>query len=91
MGWDVDIVHRNDHYITNADYWSRLGTDLCFDSLFKTYLDLTRTLRIENPPPTLFPMKPENMPYYRGPRVVTPSNTDTCSNAKKLLEYESSN
>jgi hypothetical protein len=21
MGWDVDIVHRNDHYITDADYW----------------------------------------------------------------------
>ncbi len=21
MGWDVDIIHRNDHYITDADYW----------------------------------------------------------------------
>jgi hypothetical protein len=67
MGWDVDIVHRNDHYITNADYWLRLGADLCFDPLFKTYLNLMRTLCIKNPPLTLFPMKPENMPYYRGP------------------------
>jgi hypothetical protein len=38
MGWDVDIVYQNDHYMTDADYWSRLGTDLCFDPLFKTYL-----------------------------------------------------
>ena len=59
MGWDVNIVHQNDHYITNADYWLRLGTDLCFDPLFKNYLDLTRTLCIENPPPTSFPTKPE--------------------------------
>jgi hypothetical protein len=81
MGWDVNIVHRNDHYIIDADYWVHLGADLCFDPLFKTYLDLTRTLRIKNPPLTLFPIKPENMPYYRGPQVVTPINTDTCSDA----------
>ncbi len=82
MGWDVNIIHRNDHYITNADHWLRLGADLCFDPLFKTYLDLTWTLCIKNPPPTLFLMKLENLPYYRGPQVVTaPSNTDTCSNA----------
>jgi hypothetical protein len=72
MCWDVDIVHRNDHYIADADYWSRLGADLCFDPLFKKYLELTRSLRIENPPPTSLPMQPENMPYYRGPRVTTP-------------------
>jgi hypothetical protein len=81
MGWDVNIFHRNDHYITNADYWSHLGADLCFDPLFKTYLDLTRTLRNENPPPSSFPMKPENMPYYRGPRVITPNDSNTSSDA----------
>jgi hypothetical protein len=63
MGWDVDIVHRNDHCITDADYWSCLGTNLCFNPLFKTYLNLTRKLCLENPPPTSFPMKPKNMPY----------------------------
>ena len=62
MWCDVNIVHQNDHYIISADYWSCLGTDLCFDPLFKPYLDLMRTLHIENPPPTLFPMKHENMP-----------------------------
>jgi hypothetical protein len=81
MGWDVDFVHRNDHYITNADFWLCLGADLCFDPLFKTYLDLTRTVRNDNPPPSSFSMKPENMPYYRGPRVITPSDSDTSSNA----------
>jgi hypothetical protein len=78
MGWDVNIVHRNDHYITIADYWSRIGAYLCFDPLFKSFLNLTRTLCIENPPPTLFPMKPENMPYYRGPRVIAARNNDNC-------------
>jgi hypothetical protein len=81
MGWDINIIHRNDHYIADVDYWSRLGTDLCFNPLFKTYLDITRMLRIENPPPTSFPMKPKNMPYYRGSRVIQPNTTDTHSNA----------
>jgi hypothetical protein len=72
MCWDVDIVHRSEHYIADADYWSRLGADLCFDPLFKKYLELTRSLCAENPPPTSLPMQPENMPYYRGPRVTTP-------------------
>jgi hypothetical protein len=76
MGWDIAIVRRNDNYITDMDYWSCLGTDLCFDPLFKTYLDITRMLRIKNPPPTLSPMKPKNMPYYRGPRVIQPNTTD---------------
>ncbi len=56
MGWDVNIVHRNDHYIMDADYWSCLGANLCFNPLFKTYLDIIWMLRIKKPPPTLFPM-----------------------------------
>ena len=28
MCWDMDIVHRNDVYMTDADYWSRLGEDI---------------------------------------------------------------
>ena len=81
MGWDVNIVHRNDHYITIADYWSRIGAYLCFDPLFKRFLNLTRTLCIENPPPTLFPMKPENMIYYHGPQVIAARNNDNCPDA----------
>ncbi len=70
MGWDINIVYRNDHYITDADYCSHLGTNLCFDPLFKTYLNLMRTLLLKNPPPRSFPMKLENMLYYHGPRVL---------------------
>jgi hypothetical protein len=81
MGWDVNIVHRNDHYMTDAGYWSCLGANLCFNPLFKTYLDITRTLRTKNPPPTSFPMKSKNMPYYRGPRVVKHDDTNDCLDA----------
>ncbi len=52
MCWDVDIIHQNDHYIAEADYWSRLGADLCSNPLFKAYLELTQSLCLENLPPT---------------------------------------
>jgi hypothetical protein len=54
MGWDVDIVHQNNNYITDANYWSRLGADLCFDPLFKTYLDLRSNfaLKTHHRPPS---------------------------------------
>jgi hypothetical protein len=41
--------------------------DLGFDPLFKTYLDLPWSLCCENPPPSSFPMQPENMFYYCRP------------------------
>jgi hypothetical protein len=78
MCWDVDIVHRNNIHLIDADYWSRLGADICFDPLFKYYLDFDRGLREHFPAPTPLPIKPENMPYYRGPRVTT---TADCSNS----------
>ena len=31
MCWDVDIVHRPDTKLVDADYWSRLGVDIEFD------------------------------------------------------------
>jgi len=49
MCWDVDIVHRNDIHLTNADYWSRLGADICFDPLFKSYLDFDRGFVNDSP------------------------------------------
>ncbi len=29
MCWDMDIEHRNNIHLTDADYFSRLGSDLC--------------------------------------------------------------
>ena len=79
MCWNINII-RNDHYTAAADYWTWLGVNLCFDPLFKAYLELTQSLRWENPPPSSFPMQPENMPYYRGPHVTTPPD-DTVDTA----------
>jgi hypothetical protein len=70
MCWDVDIVHQKDNYLVDADYWSRFGADLCFNPLFKKYLELNKSLCSTNPAPSNFPMLPENMPYYRGPRTM---------------------
>jgi hypothetical protein len=28
MCWDVDIIHRNNFYLFDANYWSRLGADI---------------------------------------------------------------
>jgi hypothetical protein len=67
MCWDVDIVHQNNAHLADADYWSQLSADICFDPLFKSYLDFDRGLCEWCPAPTSLPMKPENMPYYCSP------------------------
>jgi hypothetical protein len=69
MCWDVDIVHQNDTHLTNADYWLRLGEDICFNPHFREYLQFDRSLCAEFPAPTALPMLPQNMPYYRGPCI----------------------
>ena len=75
MCWDVDIVHRPDTELVDADYWSRLGVDIKFNPLFREYLEYTRQIRHSNPAPTDLPMSPENMPYYRGPRFQRTTST----------------
>ncbi len=65
----MDIVHRPDSELVDADYWSRLGANIDFDPLFHDYLDYTAKLRKSNPAPMDLPMHLENMPYYRGPQV----------------------
>ena len=72
MCWDVDIVHRPDTELVDANYWSRLGVDLDFSPLFWEYIQFTQQLKKSHPPPTNIPMRPEYMPYYRGPRIQQP-------------------
>ena len=67
MCWDVDIVHRPDSELVDANYWLQLGIDIDFDPLFREYLEYTHHLRHSSPVPTDLPMHPKNMPYYRGP------------------------
>ena len=76
MCWDVDIVHRPDQELVDADYWSRLGTNIKFDPLFQDYLQYVKGLRKSHSAPTDLPMHPENMPYYRGPRVQSVTTTE---------------
>ncbi len=72
MCWDVDIVHQNDSHLTNANYWSWLGANFYFDPLFKSYLDFDWGLSKRFPVQHTLPMKSENMPYYRGPQIMSP-------------------
>jgi hypothetical protein len=75
MCWDVDIVHRPETELAGANYWLCLGVDLEFDPLLCGYLAYVLKHRQSNPPPTKLPMRPENMPYYSGPRMQEPSET----------------
>ncbi len=80
MGWDVDIVHRTNDHLVDADYWSRLDANICYDPSFRKYLHIVNDLRKAHPPPTSLPMRDENMPYYRGPHIPVkhcPSGTST--------------
>jgi hypothetical protein len=53
--WDVTIIDRNDMQLTNTDYWSHLGEDICFDPHFREYLQFNRNLRATSPAPMEFP------------------------------------
>ncbi len=81
MCWDVHIIHRPDLQLVDADYWSCLGANINFNPLFRDYLDYTAKLRKSNPARTDLPMRPENMPYYRGPRVQPVTDTSKATDA----------
>jgi hypothetical protein len=87
MGWDVDIVHRCNDHLVDANYWSRLDADLCYDPSFRQYLHIVSDLHRAHPPPVKLPMKPEHMPYYRGSRIPVehcPSGTSTDNNTEDI-------
>jgi hypothetical protein len=50
-----------------------LGVDIDFNPLLWEYIQFTHQLRKSNPLSTEVPMRPENMPYYRGPRIQQPT------------------
>jgi hypothetical protein len=51
MCWDVDIVHRSNNFLVDADYWSWLGKDLCYDPTFREYLQFVLSFRTAYPHP----------------------------------------
>jgi hypothetical protein len=84
MCWDIDIVHHPDTELVDANYWSRLGIDLDFDPLLRRYLAYALAHCQSNPPPTDLPMRPENMPYYCGPRFQDPSDSAASADAHHI-------
>ena len=72
----MDIIHCNNHFLGDADYFSRLGADLCYNPLLRDYIQQIHAFKQQSPSPTDMPMNPENMLYYRGPRLPRPSGAD---------------
>ena len=64
-----DIVHRSHFYLIDAEYWSQLGADLCFDPLLHDYIQRVANMRLHHPVPETMPMLSDNMPGHRGPRL----------------------
>jgi hypothetical protein len=70
MGWDVDSICQCNEHLVDANHWSQLDADLCYDPLFRTYLHLVVALKWNHPAPTKIPMNVEHMPYYQGPHIL---------------------
>ncbi len=56
MCWDMDIEYRNNNWLTNADYFSRLGADLCYDPLLCEYIKQVHALQQKHPSPSELPI-----------------------------------
>ena len=94
MCWDMDIVHRNDRYLVDADYWSHLSADLCFDPLLCDYIQRATSIRLNNPVPERMPVLAENMPGAREPHLQEPADTGNLAtvnaidtHAQSLISY----
>jgi hypothetical protein len=61
--------------LVDADYWLRLNAELCYNPTFRQYLQFVSSFRAMHPPPTDIPMQLENMPYYQGPCLRSPYNS----------------
>ena len=67
--WDMDIEHCNDIHLTDVDYFSRLGSDLCYDPLLRDYIQRVDVIKQDNPSLLALPIELQHMPYYLRPRL----------------------
>jgi hypothetical protein len=74
MGWDMINEHRNNISLTNANYFSQLGADLCFNPLLKEYFQQAHIFCLYSPAPAKIPIAPEFQPYFRGPHINSPKS-----------------
>ncbi len=58
MCWDMDIKHHSNMYLTDANYFSWLGSDLCYNPLLQEYIDHFWAICCAHPPPTSLPIEP---------------------------------
>jgi hypothetical protein len=82
MCWDMVVKHRNDMCLTDADYVSRLGADLCFDPLLKEYVQQVAAFRRRSPAPKELSIAPKHQPYFHGPRLNMPRMTAPTTSAR---------
>jgi hypothetical protein len=69
MCWDMIIKHRNDVCLTNADYFSQLGANLCFNPLLKEYVLQAHALHWCSP-----------VPSHRNFSCISVAHTSTAQN-----------
>ena len=66
----MDLYHRNAEWLISPDYFSRLGVDMEFDPLSRVYVEQAAEFcRLYAP--VSGPMRPENMPGYREPKICS--------------------
>jgi hypothetical protein len=70
------IKHHNDVCLTDADYFSWFGADLCFDPLLKEYVQQVDAICHCSPAPTGIPIAPMNQPHFCGPSLNMPLKSE---------------
>ncbi len=45
MLWKMTIIHRNNDWLVDADYWLQSGKNLCFDPLLHEHTKQTADLK----------------------------------------------
>jgi hypothetical protein len=73
--------------MVNANYWSGLSVDIEYNPLFHDYLQFTMKTCAKNPLPTELHMHPENMPYYRVPRLQATAAITDASNKLHIQTF----
>jgi hypothetical protein len=66
------IEHRNNVYLTDANYFFWLISNLFYDPLLKDYIQQVPALHHHSLSLTGLPIAPDNQPYFCGPQVSIP-------------------
>ena len=70
MCWDMDVKHSDNIHLADVDYFSWLGSDLCYDPLLHDYIDRIDAIKWDHPSLSVLPIEPQHMPYYCEPHLL---------------------